>query len=230
MKYMKIDQFTIELEKKRIKNMYLKVLAPEGRIVVTAPFRMKDEEIKTFIMSKLSWIEQHQLKILQNPVRTELSYVTDEILTLWGQSYTLHVLEQAKRPKVTIIGDVLQLSVSKDSTLLQRKAIIDRWYKEKLSEQIPNLIYKWEKVIGVQAGDYRIRDMKSRWGSCNIRTHEICINLQLAKRPLRCLEYVVVHELVHLLEQSHNKIFWGYMDGFMPEWKKIRLELKTNVQ
>jgi predicted metal-dependent hydrolase len=230
MKYMKIDQFTIELEKKRIKNMYLKVLAPDGRIVVTAPFRMKDEEIKTFIMSKLSWIEQHQLKILQKPVRTELSYVTDEILTLWGQSYTLNVLEQAKRPKVTIIGDVLQLSVSKDSTLLQRKAIIDKWYKEKLSEQVPYLIHKWEKLIGVQAGAYRIRDMKSRWGSCNIQTHEICINLQLAKRPLRCLEYVVVHELVHLLEKSHNKIFWGYMDVFMPEWKKIRLELKTNVQ
>lgn len=230
MKYLIIDHFTIEVEKKRIKNMYLKVLSPDGRILVTAPQRMKDEEIKSFIRTKLSWIEEHQTRVLQKPMQKELQYITGEALSLWGQSYTLNVLEQAKRPGAFLMGDVLQLSVRKDSPLEQRKAVIDKWYKDKLSEQIPFLIHKWEKIIGVQAGDYRIRDMKSRWGSCNIRTHEICINLQLAKRPIRCLEYVVVHELVHLLEKSHNKIFWGYMDMFLPEWKKIRLELKTNVQ
>ncbi len=230
MKYMKVDRFTIELEKKKIKNMYLKVHSPDGRILVTAPLRMKDEEIKAFISTRLSWIEEHQAKVLQKPMQKELHYITGETITVWGQSYTLDVLEQIKPTRVSVLGDVLQLSVRKDSTLEQRKAVIDKWYKEKLSEQIPILIHKWEKIIGVQAGDYRIRDMKSRWGSCNIRTHEICINLQLVKRPLWCLEYVVVHELVHLLEKSHNKIFWGYMDRFLPDWKKIRLELKANIQ
>jgi predicted metal-dependent hydrolase len=225
MKQIVISGIPIEIEKKRIKNMYLRVLPPEGRIHISAPIRMGDKEIKRFVVSKLDWIEMQQDKLQQRTTHRELKYVTGEDIYVWGRKYNLVVKDFSPHVNVCIEEDRLILSVKKDSSIEQKKRILDMCYKEALSKEIPSLIDKWERIIGVNSSGWSIRDMKTRWGTCNIRSRKICLNLQLAKKPPKCLEYVVVHELVHLLEKSHNKVFKGYMDLFLPQWRLIKKEL-----
>lgn len=225
MKYLIIDNISIGLERKRIKNMYLKVQPPDGHVLVTAPLRMSEEEIKGFLRTKLDWIRLQQERLRQRHLGYTLSFDTGDELYLWGQKYILEVIYRSGRPKLNLAGDRLVLSVTADSTEEQRKKMIDLWYKEQLLSQLPPLIMKWEKVIGVKTEGFSVRDMKTRWGTCNIRTGKICLSLQLAKKNPECLEYVVVHELVHLLEHSHNSTFKAYMDRFLPEWRCIKKEM-----
>jgi predicted metal-dependent hydrolase len=211
----------VEIEKKRIKNMYLRILKPDGRVKVTAPLKMKDEEIYRFINSKLDWIEKHreQQKRQTNEI---LQYETGEELTLWGRKYSLINAETLQRGRVKVIEDNVIIYSKPGSTSEQRKHIMDLWYKSALEQEIPFLMARWELKLGVKASSWKIRDMKTRWGTCNIRTSGICFNLQLAKKPPVCLEYVVVHELVHLLERSHNHVFKAYMSQYLPEWRSIK--------
>ncbi len=170
-----IDGIAVEIVRKNIKNMYLRVLPPEGRVVISAPIRMSEKTIRKFIESKYDWIQKQQKKILKR------------------QEENMEIIDSKKR--------------------------------ETLIDDISKLITQWENIIGVKASAFTIRDMKTRWGSCNIRTHKLCFNLQLAKKSPECVEYVVVHELVHILEGSHNKVFKGYMDRFLPNWRQLKKEL-----
>lgn len=225
MKYLIINDISIGLERKRIKNMYLKVQPPDGHVLITAPLRMSEEEIRGFVLTKLDWIVLQQERLRQRHTGSPLNLVTGDEIYLWGQKYTLEVIPKAGRPKLNLAGDRLILSVPGDSTEEQRKKVLDLWYKEQLLSQIPFLIMKWEKIIGVKAEGFTVRDMKTRWGTCNIRTRKICLSLQLARKKPECLEYVVVHELVHLLEHSHNSTFKAYLDRFLPEWRSIKKEM-----
>ncbi len=225
MKHIIINNAPIELEKKRIKNMYLKILPPDGRVYITAPIRMSEEEIRRFVMSKLDWIEQQQEKIKQRHTHQELNYMTGEEIYLWGQRYVLEVIPLTGHSKIRLDGDYLYLYTKEDSSLDQRKHSINTFYKKELLEHIPQLLIKWERIIGVKANGFAIRDMKTRWGTCNIRTKKITLSLQLAKKHPKCLEYVVVHELVHLLEKSHNYVFKAYLDKFLPDWRNSKKEL-----
>ncbi len=225
MKHIRIKDIPIELEKKRIKNMYLRILPPDGRVHISAPMKMSEEEIFRIVERKLSWIRLQQTKIQQRNAHRELEYITGEQIFIWGGSYSLVVKDTLKRNYIELVGDELVLYMKHDSTKEQRERLVNAWYKKTLEEEIPFLLARWERTIGVASSGFRIRDMKTRWGTCNTRTKMICLNLQLAKKPPKCLEYVVVHELVHLLERSHNSIFKGYMDLFLPEWRGIKAEL-----
>jgi predicted metal-dependent hydrolase len=225
MKHLIINNIPIDLERKRIKNMYLKVLPPDGHVSITAPMRMSEEKIRGFVMTKLDWIELQQERLRQRNIGGQLRFVTGDDIYLWGQKYILEVISKDGWPKLALTGDKLLLTMKEDCSTEQRKKVIDLWYKEQLLLQIPILIMKWEKIIGVKTEGFSVRDMKTRWGTCNIRTKKICISLQLAKKKPRCLEYVVVHELVHLLEHSHNSTFKAYLDRFLPEWRSIKKEM-----
>ncbi len=225
MKRIEVNGISIDLQRKKIKNMYLKIQPPDGQVLITAPLRMSEEEIKRFVLSKIDWIISHQEKIKKKVDHREISYLDGEQIFLWGKAYILSVVLATGRPHLYWGSDIVKLYVKKDCTKEQRKQIIDAWYREALAVKIPILIAKWEPIMGVKSSGFSIRDMKTRWGTCNISSKKICLNLQLAKKPPKCLEYVVVHELTHLLEKSHNQVFKGYMDRFLPEWRSIKREL-----
>jgi len=206
--------------------MHLRILPPDGRVKVSAPFRMDIETIRKFVLQKLSWIEKHQAKFLQQKKETPHEYINGENHYFAGRSYLLRVVDYTGFPKVMIHDQkYIDLLISRDSDREKRKEVISDWYREHLKLRIPELVKKWEKIIGVEAKECRIKQMKTRWGSCSIKLRRVWLNLELAKKPDHCLEYVIVHELVHLLEPRHNSRFKAYMDGFMPQWRKFKKEL-----
>ena len=227
MKEIVMNDLPIVIERKKIKNMYLRLLPPQGEVHISAPERMPEEEIRRFILLKYDWIVKQQLRMRQRPEQKVLAYESGEEVYYRGKKYTLQVIPSAGSMGVSLLGDNLILRVKPGSSPEARAKILNLWYREALTEVIPELLHKWEKVIGVKSSAFTIRDMKTRWGTCNIRTGKICFNLQLAKKDRICLEYVVVHELVHLLEGSHNKVFKAYMDQFLPNWRTMKKELNS---
>lgn len=221
------NNIPMEIERKKIKNMYLKILPPDGKVLISAPIRMPAEEIRRFVQLKYEWIIKQQQKMQARPRQDVHKYISGEEIILWGKKYALKVILTERKARVSLSGEEVYLYVKLNSTPESRARILNQWYKEVLQEAIPELIEKWEKIIGVKASEFVVRDMKTRWGSCNIRTGKICLNLRLVnKRPI-CLEYVIVHELVHLLEASHNHVFKSYMDQFLPNWRIIKKELNN---
>lgn len=227
MKIIKIHDIEIELEKKRIKNMYLKVLPPDGRIRISAPYRMSNDRIQAFVLDRMDWLLKTQERVKSNYIGyigSDIGYLDGEPVLFNGIKYTLS-LQEGKKAGISLDEDRLIMLVRPKSTPDQRKKILNNWYRNALYERINILINKWEPVIGVKAEGFTIRSMKSRWGSCNIRTRRLSFSLMLAQKSLPCVEYVVVHELVHLLEGSHNHLFKAYMDSFLPGWRQIKKEL-----
>ncbi len=219
-----VSDIEIEVNRKKIKNMYLKVSGHDGKVSISAPLRMKEEAIIKFAYTKIHWIENQRMKYENNHILKTTDYTDGEIHYVWGKPYVLKVYNGTKG-KVELVDNMLILTIGNDSRREKKEKVIMEWYRIQLRSRLPKLFEKWESIIGVKAEVVTIRNMKSRWGSCNIRDKKISINLQLAKRPEICLEYIVVHELVHLLEPSHNAVFKGYMDGFMPNWRDIQREL-----
>lgn len=224
----------VEIERKKIKNMYLKVLPPEGRLYVSAPTRMPEETIRSFILSKEDWIrlQQDRLRTKSGEFTTEPELITGEAIPVWGKTLSLLVYYSQPKNGFMVMGNQLILFIRKpewESKREERSRLLKDLYKEELNREIPQLLKQWENLIGVKSKAYTIRDMKTRWGTCNVRERKICLNLQLAKKTPECLEYVVVHELVHLLERSHNQVFKAYMDRFLPGWRGIRARLNGRV-
>lgn len=225
-KIIRVSHIEIEVNKKKIKNMYLKVSRQDGKVSVSAPLRTKDDIIKRFVASKLDWIDKQVKKFENRKSLIDLEYKQDEIHYVWGKPYSLEIKYENKKG-VEILDDKLILAIHKDSTIIQREKLLIEWYRKQLKERLPDLVEKWEYIIGVSVESVRVRNMTTRWGTCNTRDKRICFNLQLAKKPLRCLEYVVVHELVHLLEPSHNVVFKNHMDKYLPNWREIKRELNS---
>ena len=224
----KIVIFDIEIEviKKNIKNMHLTVLPPDGKVRITAPASIKDDTIQSFATDKITWIKKQISKFENHQRQTKREYVSGESHYVWGRRYRLELRHNYSN-KVEIEGDKLILTIRKDSTTQQRENAMIEWYRKQLKEKLPELTEKWEKVIGIKADTFRVKNMLTKWGTCNIRDKRIWINLQLAKKPINCLEYVIVHELVHLLEKSHNSIFADYMNKFLPDWRMTKNELNN---
>jgi predicted metal-dependent hydrolase len=214
----------IEVNRKKIKNMYLRVSRQDGRVSISAPLRTSDEAIVRFAESKLDWIIKQLKRRDKGLIQTEPEYIEGEIHYVWGEPFYLEVRHQNKS-SIDIIDNKLILTIRKGSTSTQRKKLLIEWYRGLLMECLPKVVEKWEPIIGVRTESVRVRNMTTRWGTCNTRDKRIWINLELAKKPLCCLEYVVVHELVHLLEPSHNAVFKSYMDHFLPDWRIIKAEL-----
>ena len=222
---MKIGKLEIEVVRKKIKNLYLRVESPEGIVRITCPQQLDDEAIWQFVERKTHWIEKQQAKFLAQPRKRHLEYFTGEPHYFKGDRYLLNIIYHHAAPKVVIEGTSLNLYVRYNSIPEQKELALTNWYRQQLKTELPRLIAKWSKIIGVSIDDWGVKKMKTRWGTCNVRERRIWLNLELIKHPPISLEYVVVHELVHLLERKHNARFQAYMSQFMPCWKLYQEEL-----
>ena len=216
----------VEVVRKNIKHLYVGVYPPGGRVRVSAPLRIDKDAIQLAVISRLNWIRKKQAQFERQERQSEREYVSGESHYFEGDRYRLDVIEQNSPPAVLLLNhSTLALGVRPGSDRSQREATLDRWYRGQLRDRLPALIDKWEQKIGVTVNEVRIKKMKTRWGTCNIRAHRIWLNLELMKKPPSCLEYVIVHELVHLIESKHNKQFRDLMDKHMPQWRTHRNEL-----
>lgn len=218
----------IDVVRKNIRNIHLRVCPPDGSVRISAPLRMDLDVIRSFAFSRVDWVRKHQQRMRERPQALPLEYVDGESHYLWGSPYRLQVRETKAAAKVELIGDRLLLDVRAGTRSRKKRALLDEWYRARLMEALPELAGKWERLTGVKAGRYSARKMRTRWGSCNPRTGHIRMNTELAKRAPECLEYVIVHELTHVLEPSHNHRFKALMDRFMPAWRSWRAELNAS--
>ena len=222
-----LDKINIDVILKSIKNLNLAVL-PFGKVRVSAPKKMKLENIKMFLLTKLGWIKKQQAKML-NQIIVEKNYTNNEEHYFLGQKYLLQIVPNSKKPSVKVVDEQIILSVKANFTQLQIKNLLQKWYRSELIKIAWQLIAKWEKIMNLKISELQIRQMKTRWGSCHIGKKKITLNLELVKKPLHCLEYVVVHEMVHLLERSHNQRFKNYMTHYLPSWKAYKQELNSKL-
>ncbi|NMA83745.1 MAG: M48 family metallopeptidase [Epulopiscium sp.] len=227
MKKLIISDIEIEITKKNVKNINLSVHPPNGAVRISAPKKMQDETIRLFAISKLSWIRKQQKKFEGQERVAEKVYQSGEDHYFLGMKYFLNIVPIKKNPPTVEIRNkkYIDLYVKENSTKEQKEKIIKEWYRKELKLLIPPLIEKWEKEMNVQVLEFGVKQMKTRWGTCNIGAKRIWINLELAKMPLHCLEYIVVHEMVHFLERGHGPRFITLMDRFLPTWKESKTEL-----
>ncbi len=223
---MEFGDYSFEIVRKNIKNIYFRVYPSKEKIIVSAPVHLDPAILNNAIHSKLDWLNKQVKKsaaLQPDPIK---SYVTGERVLFKGKVYSLHVFDQDTRSKVFITGDnSIDLYVKPGSNVDKREKIITSWYRNELKQSIGKLIAKWQPQIGVTINEFGVRKMKTRWGSCNITAGRIWLNLALIKLADPFLEYVIVHEMVHLLERKHNTRFKGFMDGFIPDWRKLKKEL-----
>jgi hypothetical protein len=220
-----LGDIDVEVVKKGIKNIHLSVYPPDGRVCISAPFRMNLDTIRIFAISKLAWIKQQQKKLREQERETPREYLDRESHYVWGKRYLLRVVETNIPPGVGHDHTRMYLHVRPGSSEEEKQAVIEEWYREQLKKAVAALISKWEPLIGVEIERFFVRRMKTKWGSCNPQARSIRLNTDLAKKPPECLEYIVVHEMVHILEPTHNDRFMTLMDQFMPKWQVCRAEL-----
>ena len=222
-----VSGIPVQVVRKPIKNLHLSVYPPDGHVRVAVPLHMTDDNIRLAVISRLSWIKKHQARFQAQPRQSEREMVTGESHYVFGKRYRLEVIERRGCHEVALKNNsTLQLFVNPGTSIQNRALVLNEWYREQLKAQIPDLLNHWQSAIGKQAADWGIKKMKTRWGSCNIAQRRIWLNLELAKKPLECLEYVLVHELVHFLERHHNDRFHAYMDKYLPQWQRCRDILK----
>lgn len=227
---MKICGLEVQAVKKNIKNMHLGVYPPQGRIRVAAPLKMNDESIRLFIISKVPWIKRQKSKFEKQQRQTKREYVSGESHYFMGNRYRLNVVHTKSSPKVEIKRKThIDLHIKPDMSIEKREELLDDFYRAELRKHIPSLLQKWKKIIGVDVNEVGIKKMKTKWGTCNPRNGKILVNLELAKTPINCLEYILVHEMTHILEKTHNDKFFNLMNSFMPQWEKHRDELNNSV-
>ncbi len=228
--HLSVGDLEVDVVRKAIRNVHLAVLPPDGRVRVSMPPHIADEQVRRLIISRLGWIRLQQAKFAQQPRQTSRQYVSGETHFYQGRRYRLQVREVDAPPAVRLRGgQFLDLQTRPGSTLAQRERILHAWYREQLKTQLPPLAAKWEPIIGVRAADWAVKLMKTKWGACNIEARRIWLNLELAKVAPHLLEYVVVHELTHLLERQHNARFKALLDQFLPTWRTFRAELNGGM-
>jgi len=222
-----ISNITIDVVRKDIKNIHLSVNPPDGSVKIASPLRIDDEAIRLFAISKIPWIKKQQKKFENQQRQSERNFITRESHYYKGQRFLLNIIEvdSQKKQKIHVSNNKLIMRIKKSITKEQRKKLLTEWYRSELKNMIPPLINKWEKKIGVKLSGWKVRQMKTKWGSCNIENRTILLNLELAKKPVQCLEYIVVHELLHLIERNHNKQFMKLLDSHLPQWELYRDQL-----
>lgn len=225
-----VSNLRIDLIKKNIKNMHLSVHPPNGRVRIAVPRNTNEEQVRMYIISKLDWIRKQQKKLASQNRISARDYVSGESHYFLGERYLLNVIYTTGKQMVEIANKTqMDLFVRKESSVEQRERVMNEWYRKELKIMIPDYISKWESKMNVEVLDWRIKRMKTKWGSCNTEQKRIWLNLELAKKAPHCLEYVIVHEMTHLLERKHNNQFKAYMDQFIPNWRAIRNELNHTL-
>lgn len=226
-----VGSVTIDVDMKDIKNMHLGVYPPHGRVRIASPLKMDAESIRLFAISKLSWIKKQRKKFEEQVRESPREYIDRESHYYKGKRYLLNVIEQERGSPEVIIRNkkYIDLYVKEGASAAQREKALKEWYRKQLYKTAAPLIEKWEERIGVELNDWRIRQMKTKWGSCNIEDKRIWLNLELAKKSLEALEYIIVHEMCHLLERHHNERYVTYLDRYMPNWREVRKELNEII-
>lgn len=219
---LQLGDMAVEVAFKDIKNVHLSVHPPAGRVSISAPQRMKLETVRVFAISKLDWIRQQQKKIRSQEREPQREYLERESHYIWGKRYLLSVVERDEPPSIELKHNKVLLHVRPETPEAKREAIVEAWYREQIKQAVPELIAKWESQLNVKVAQVFIQRMKTKWGSCNHIAGNIRLNTDLAKKPRECLEYIVVHEMIHILEPTHNELFQAYVNNFMPDWKHRR--------
>jgi predicted metal-dependent hydrolase len=223
-----VSGIEVQVVRKDIRNLHLGVYPPEGRVRVATPLRVNDEAVRLAVVTRLGWIKRQQAKFAAQPRQSKREYVSGESHYFLGARYRLHVVEHEGAAKIILNRNrTITLQVRKGSTLEQREEALNQWYRKELKTLIPPLLEQWQPKLGVHVKEWGVKRMKTRWGTCNPRAHRIWLNLELAKKPESCLEYIVVHELAHLLERNHGDRFIAVMDKHLPQWRVLQQELKA---
>ena len=220
-----IGDIPFDVVLKDIRNIHLSVHPPAGRVRISAPSGMNIETIRLYAIARLGWIKKQQHKLRRQERETPREYLNRESHYLWGKRYLLKIVEREAPSAVDVQHSAILLYVRPGSDLEKKQSVLDEWYRRQLKVAIPDLIGVWEKRIGVRVNEFGIKKMKTKWGACNPDARRIWVNLELAKKPKECLEYIVVHEMVHLLERHHNERFMALMDAMLPKWRSLRDDL-----
>ncbi|QTJ51621.1 M48 family metallopeptidase [Dolosigranulum pigrum] len=210
------------LKKNNLKNLYIRIIPPKGDVKVSVPSTCSDEEIRNVVLKKIPEITKIREKFQKQPRQTKREYVSGESYYLWGKPYRLEVIYGNKKSEVKKTPRKIVLKVPEGTGISKRELIITEWYRAEIKRVLEIVSKKCEKNTGLKANEYRVKNMKTRWGTCNIDKKRIWINLQLAKKPMECLEYVLTHELVHLIEKNHTNRFHALVEEFYPTWKEAR--------
>jgi predicted metal-dependent hydrolase len=223
----RIGDIVISMTRKRIKNVHLSVHPPKGRVTLTAPMGTRPEVARAYAISKLGWIREQRAKLQAQARETNRAFIERESHYLWGRRYLLSVIEVNAKPSVRLSPRKITLTVRPGSDQAKREEIMHEWHKALLHQAVPLLIKKWQPKLGVTVSAYFLQRMKTKWGGCNHRAGNIRINTELAKKPKDLLEYVVIHELLHLIEPRHSARFIGLLDEHYPSWREARNELNA---
>jgi predicted metal-dependent hydrolase len=223
--HIELGDMRVEVIRKDIKNLHLSVLPPQGAVRIAAPSHMNLDTIRVFAISKLAWIKTQQRKMRAQDREAPREYLDRESHYVWGRRYLLRRVEKETAPSVELKQTRLLLQVRPGTDEARSSEILNAWYREQLRAVLPELIAKWEPVMGVKVGHVFVQRMKTRWGSSNPTSRAIRLNTDLAKKPVACLEYILVHEMAHLIEPTHNARFVALMEMFLPQWQHLRKQL-----
>lgn len=224
--HIKVSGLSVDIVRKDIKNLHLGVYPPNGRVRVAAPLAVSNDAVRLAVIGKLGWIKRQRAKFNAQPRQSPREMVSGESHYFQGRRYRIRIVESQGASAVVLRNkSTLELHVRHGASSEQRLQLLQRWYRAQLKTTIPSILEKWEPLLGVSVAHWGIKRMKTKWGSCNIEASRIWLNLELAKKPLQCLEYVVVHEMLHLVERHHNDRFVGLMDRYLPQWRIYREEL-----
>ena len=230
LRHVTVSGMRVEVVRKDIKNLHLGVYPPNGRVRVATPLVVSDDAVRLAVIDKLGWIRRQKAKFIAQPRQSQREMVNGESHYFLGRRYRLRIHEADRPAGVALRGIAsLDLFVRPGSDAGQRELVLLRWYREELKALAASLMAKWQPVLDVQVAAWGVKKMKTKWGSCNPSSRSVWLNLELAKRPVQCLEYIVVHELVHLIERNHTERFAALMDGFMPNWRACRELLNSGV-
>ncbi len=220
-----LGELAIAMTRKAVKHVHLSVHPPTGRITLVVPIGTRPEVARAYAISRLAWIRRHQGSLLQQARETPRQFIERESHYLWGRRYLLSVVEQEAKPCVHLSHRRITLNVRPGSTKAKRGEVMHAWHKGLLHEAVPPLIRKWEEKLGVSVASYFLQRMKTKWGGCNYRAGNIRLNTELVKKPKQLLDYVILHELLHLLEPTHSERFFDLLGTHYPSWREARAEL-----
>ncbi len=224
-----LQKLKIDTIRKDIKNIHLGVYPPKGEIRVSVPLDTNDETLRLFLISKTSWIKKQQRKFSQQKRQTSRKYTAGESHYLFGKEYRLKIISTKESSKIIIKKTSMDLYLKSNYTVLEKEKIFEKFYRQELEKVIPKLLKKWESKVDVKSKQIKTRKMKTKWGSCDTKKKQILLNLELAKKPFHCIDYVLVHELVHLKERKHNDRFIELLESAYPKWQEHKEELNQGI-
>ncbi len=224
------DNVPIKITQKRIKSMRIRISPPQGEVNVSAPWHCNLNKITDFIKKKISWIKYHRQRIIDLKIEPAKKILDGELHYFFGEKFLLKVSKTTSPNRCFLEGNIINVQCKKNLNFKERQKLLDDFYRRELKKIIPPIIAELEEKMQVKVAKFGIKKMKTRWGTCNPRARRIWINLELAKRSISCLKYLITHEMIHFFVKGHNKTFYNYMDIFAPNWKEKRAELRQEIR